>query len=67
MPSAHYIPLTSSPVDLSALGFGDELQIDYDPATGNLRVSVFQNNHWQDEAIIPLPALFQEAQNSTKV
>ncbi len=67
MPNPRYIPITSGPVDLSALGFGDELQIDYDPATGNLRVSVFQNSRWQDEAVIPLPALFQEAQNSTKV
>ena len=66
MPNTRYIFITTNPIDLSALGFGDELQIDYDPATGNLRVSVFQNNHWQDEAIIPLPSLFQGAQTSTK-
>ena len=67
MSNTRYISITSGPIDLSVLGFGDELQIDYDPATGNLRVSVFQNNHWQDETVIPLLTLFQEAQNSTKV
>ena len=46
--------------DLSAIGFGDQLQLDYCPADGNLRVSVFRDGHWQDEAGISLSKLFAE-------
>lgn len=53
--------------DLSAIGFGDELQFDYDPSDGCLRVSVFKDNHWQDEAVIRLPELFIEEDSRSGV
>ena len=46
--------------NLSAIGLGDELQFDYEPKSGKIRVSVFQNGHWQDAAEIDITELFSE-------
>lgn len=45
-------------VDLSALGFGDNLTIDYDKTCGKLRISVFDRFNYQDGIEIDLVHAF---------
>ena len=45
-------------VDLSALGFGDNLMVEYDKETGKVRISVFDNSHYQDHTVVDLKKIF---------
>lgn len=38
----------------SILGFGDELMFDYDAENATLIVSIFEDNHYQDEVHIDM-------------
>lgn len=44
-----YELLVEKDVDLSKLGFGDNLVIEFDPEQCTLRVSVFEKGHFQDD------------------
>lgn len=44
-----YELLVEKDVDLSKLGFGDNLVVEFDPERCMLRVSVFEESHFQDE------------------
>lgn len=50
MESKNYFKtLCDSDLDLSAIGFGDNLMIDYNQATSEMRISVFSDGHWRGE------------------
>ncbi len=40
------------------VGFGDELWIDFDPDEGKLRLSLFGDDHFKDEAFVDIGELF---------
>ena len=44
-----YELLAEKDVDLSKLGFGDNLVIEFDPEQCKLRVSIFEEGHFQDD------------------
>lgn len=49
-----YELLVEKDVDLSKLGFGDNLVIEFDPERCMLRVSVFEKGHFQDDVLLCL-------------
>lgn len=51
MPYEH---LTQKDVDLSALGFGDSLEFEFDKEKCLLRISVFEGFHYQDHLVVDL-------------
>lgn len=50
-----YEHLADKDVDLSRLGFGDNLEFEFDPERCLLRISVFDNGHYQDHLVVDLP------------
>ena len=36
-------------LDLSAIGFGDNLTIDYNQETSEMRISIFSDCHWRGD------------------
>lgn len=49
-----YEHLIDKDVNLSKLGFGDSLTFDFDQEKCYLRISVFQNGHYQDHFVVDL-------------
>lgn len=56
-----YELLADKDVDLSALGFGDNLVIEFDSRRCAVRISVFQEKHYQDSVVIDLKCVFCES------
>jgi len=46
--------LTQKDIDLSRLGFGDSLLFEFDKDKCYLRISIFQNDHYQDHFVVDL-------------
>lgn len=55
-----YELLADKNVDLSTLGFGDNLFIEFDGPRCAIRISVFQEKHYQDSVVIDLKRAFCE-------
>lgn len=54
-----YYFLSNKDIDLSHLGYKNaSLQFDFNKESGNLRITLFENNHYQDEAIVNLEDKF---------
>lgn len=49
-----YEHLIQKDVDLSCLGFGDSLVFDFNPEKCLLRISVFNDFHFQDDVVVDL-------------
>lgn len=49
-----YEHLIDKDVDLSAIGFGDCLTFEYNKVKGLLRISIFENSHYQDHIVVNL-------------
>jgi len=49
-----YELLTDKNVDLSQVGFGDSLMIEFDKEKCYLRVSIFDHDHYQDHFVVDL-------------
>ena len=49
-----YELLTDKNVDLSRIGFGDSLMIEFDNEKCYLRVSIFDHDHYQDHFVVDL-------------
>ena len=54
-----YELLAEKDVDLSKLGFGDNLVVEFDPEQCKLRVSIFEEGHFQDEVEWHLPDILK--------
>lgn len=56
----NYLPLARFDLkpDNNYVGFGDELWIDFDPDEGKLRLSLFGDDHFKDEAFVDIGELF---------
>lgn len=55
-----YKLLADVDVPKKILGFGDNIVIELNEATSELRISVFGDCHFKDEAILDLRELFKE-------
>lgn len=49
-----YEPLRTLDVDLSKLGFGDSLFFEFDKEKCYLRITIFEDNRYQDHLVIDL-------------
>ena len=49
-----YEHLTIRDVDLSKLGFGNSISFEFDKEKCYLRVSIFENDHYQDHFVVDL-------------
>lgn len=55
-----YMLLADVDVPKKMLGFGDNIVVELNEATAELRISVFGDYHFKDEAILDLRELFKE-------
>lgn len=52
--------LGSVKINKDVLGFGDELMLLYDDHNAELTISIFEDNHYQDEVCIDLGSAIME-------
>lgn len=55
-----YKRLADVDIPKKMLGFGDNIVVELNETTAELRISVFGDCHFKDEAILDLRELFQE-------